>query len=61
MNSLQKRAIARLAFKEIRAVIDKWESLGNYGTIPVDCGWNGDICVEGKLFKDWELRESDET
>ncbi len=55
MNDLQRRAIARLAFIEISSVIDKWESLGDYGYIPIDLHWDGIIEVDGKKFNEFNV------
>ena len=60
MNSLQKRALAQLAYEEISAVIQKWERLGNYGYLPFSCNWDGCITVDDELFHEWQLRKSEE-
>ena len=57
MNSPQKLALARLAYKEINAVIGKWESLGIYQYLPFDCHWNRQITVDGELFLRFQLEE----
>ena len=55
MNSLQKRAIARLAYEEISAVVEKWESLGNYNYIPLNCHWPKKITVDDEEFYQFML------
>ncbi len=55
MNGLQKRAIAKLAYEEICKVVQKWESLGNYGYIPINCHWPKKITVDGEEFYDLML------
>lgn len=57
MDPLQKRAIAKLAYKEIKSVIDKWESLGEYNYLPLCCHWDGCITVDDTLFHEYQLRE----
>ncbi len=60
MNDLQRRAIARLAYKEIREVMDKWESLGEYGYLPLMCHWDECITVDDTLFHGHQLRSYDD-
>ncbi len=57
MNPLQKRAIARLAYEEISAAIEKWESLSLYGYLPVSAHWTGTITVDGEIFEKWQLKQ----
>ena len=59
MNSLQKRAIARLAYEEISAVINKWESLGNYGDLHFCAHWDGCITVDDELFHERQIMKND--
>ena len=59
MNSLQKRAIAKLAYKEISEVIRKWESMGDYKYLPFNCHWDGCITVDDELFHSRQLEEEE--
>ncbi len=59
MNSLQKRALARLAYSEINEVIEKWESLGKYNYLDFSAHWDGCITVDNELFHEWQLKNEE--
>ena len=60
MNFQQKRAIAKLAYEEIKAVINKWESLGNYGDLHFCAHWDGCITVDDELFHERQIMKDAE-
>ena len=56
MNRLQAFKIARIAYKEMNAVVEKW----NHGVIdylPVKFHWDGCITVGEEFFNEYELAE----
>lgn len=61
MNSLQKRHIAKLVYREIRAVIDKWEySSAGVPHLDISANWDGCITVDDELFHEHQLRDYEE-
>lgn len=50
------KKIAKLAYKEISSVIEKWQSQNDYG-FGIYAHWDGCITVNEELFHDWQLRE----
>lgn len=59
MNTMQKLAMARIAYKEIMEVIDKWENLNKYNTMYFSFHWDGCITVDDELFHEHQLREKE--
>lgn len=57
MNSLQRLAIAKLAYKDIRAVIDKWDCNRD---LPILFHWEGCITVDDELYHEHQLRDYQE-
>lgn len=56
-DQMHKLYIARLAYKEVKAVMDKYE---NSLTCHVSFCWDGCIRVDDELFHEHQLRESNE-
>jgi hypothetical protein len=59
MNDLQKRVITRLAYKEVRDVMEKWERLET-GNIFICFHWDECITVDDVLFHGHQLRKYEE-
>ena len=59
MNRYQAKKIARLAYGDIRAVVDAWES-ENDCVFGIHCNWDGCITVGDEHFSECELRDYEE-
>lgn len=57
MNRLQKLAIAKIAYRQIKDVIDQWES--GYDN-PIKIDWEGCITIDHEFFDDFELEDHEE-
>jgi len=57
MNSLQKRAIAKLAYNDVLKAIEKWHNIPD---LPIHVVWAGGIEVDGELFHAYQLKEYEE-
>ena len=55
MNSLQKRAIAKMVYKEIDDIIEKW----SHKDLPILFHWDGCITVDDELFHEHQLRDDE--
>jgi hypothetical protein len=61
MNRLQKLQIARMAYRDIRSAIDKWQCDEDpLIYINIYSHWDGCITVDDELFQERELRINDE-
>ena len=56
MNRKEKLYVARMAYKEIKQVIDKWEKSEQYPNLIYAC-WDECISVDDELFHHWELKD----
>ena len=52
-----KLKIARLAYRDIRAVLDKYE---NDNLVNIRTHWDGCITVDDEIFHDYQLRDKEE-
>ncbi len=59
MNRLQALKIAKIAYKEVNEVMEKWNA-GVINYLPIDFDWHGNIKVDAHLFLEQELMEYDE-
>jgi hypothetical protein len=57
MNNLQKRAIAKIAYKQVMAVMDQWYS--SYD-LQISFHWDGCITIDDEFFHEYQLREHEE-
>lgn len=56
MDRLQAKVIARIAYKEIQAVMEKWESQYRSGNdLCISFNWDGCISVDVHFFSEREL------
>ena len=58
MNRLQKLRIAKIAYRDIKSVIEKWDD--HSMDLPICFHWDGCITVDDELFHEHELREIDD-
>jgi len=56
INRLEALKIAKIAYKEIREVIDKWNN-GPINWLPINFYCSGHIMVGEHLFQEYELSE----
>lgn len=56
MNRLEALKIAKIAFKEMNDVVEKW-NIGVINWLPVQFHWDGNVSVGEHDFMDYELWE----
>lgn len=59
MNRLEALKIAKIAYNEMNAIIEKWNT-GVINYLPIDFYWKGCIKVGEELFNEYELAEVNE-
>jgi methionine salvage enolase-phosphatase E1 len=56
MKYAEKLAIARLSYKDIKEVVDKWQA----SNLEIYAYWDGKIEVDGEMFQEYQLRDPEE-
>lgn len=59
MNRLEALKIAKIAYNEMNAVVEKWNK-GVINYLPIDFHWKGCIKVGEEFFNEYELCEINE-
>jgi hypothetical protein len=59
MDRMQARAIAKIAYREMYAIVRKWNK-GPTNWLPIDFNWSGKITIDGHEFQEHELYEGED-